>query len=584
MQNEQIRHLIQTPDGQELMQLSLELLEEVPWLMASLENWSLDEVSVLRDRVASLVLDNRDPALGVDGFPLPPSDALVSLVASKAGYNISKLSNAAKLAVATIPVVGSLSGMQQHTLDLQTTLSKITIGGRRNAPNTTNHWTIVLRALQKAQAVHAFAEDIWKVYQERDGWPDIMFLSSNDRMLGLLTNLENVVLTKKIARKLNVDQMIDVACRCRSLDAKQSVLATRVQALAEELVNATVLAELSRTFSEEAHSALIRFSQIAGKAKLRKTQLPSKLSQRQRRLRQDYLEAFDKCCRFIPCWILKSSSTCDYLPAEFSLFDLVIIDESSLSDVTVLPGMLRGKQWLIVGDGKQVSPTEAFVSEEQIESLRAALPSGPLETSLLPGQSFFDLCAQAFPSGRVVLNEHFRCEANIISFCNTHFYDGQLVPLRLPMQSERITPSLVDVKVPGGVKHGKTNEQEAEEILRRVGAIVSDPHSSRRTIGVISLMGDEQSRLIRGRLLDSLGPQIMSKHDVLVGDPPAFQGTERDSTFDYLCLAILGSSRTSHIPFCYFCQSYLPFHGVLARQISEPKSAIPLPEGQRSDV
>jgi hypothetical protein len=560
MQNEQIRHLIQTPDGQELMQLSLELLEEVPWLMASLENWSLDDVSTLRDRVASLVLDSRDPALGVDGFPLPPSEALVSLVASKAGYSISKLSNAAKLAVATIPVVGSLSGMQQHTLELQTMLSKITIG-RRTAPNTTNHWTIVLRSLQKAQAVHAFAEDVWKVYQERDGWPDIMFLSSNDRMLGLLANLENVVLTKKIARKLNVDQMIDIASRCRSLDAKRSVLASRVQALAEELVNATVLAELSRTFSEEAHSALIRFSQIAGKAKVGKTQLPSKLSQRQRRLRQDYLEAFDKCCRFIPCWILKSSSTCDYLPAEFSLFDLVIIDESSLSDVTVLPGMLRGKQWLIVGDGKQVSPTEAFVSEEQIESLRAALPSGPLETSLLPGQSFFDLCAQAFPSGRVVLNEHFRCEANIISFCNTHFYDGQLVPLRLPMQSERITPSLLDVKVPGGVKHGKTNEQEAEEIVRRVEVMVSDPQSCRRTIGVISLMGDEQSRLIRGRLLDSLGPQIMSKHDVLVGDPPAFQGAERDGTIamSMVCYSWFPSNLTHSVRLLFSKLSSFPW-------------------------
>lgn len=104
--------------------------------------------------------------------------------------------------------------------------------------------------------------------------------------------------------------------------------------------------------------------------------------------------------RFIPCWILTTGQISDYLPAE-CLFDLVIIDEASQSDVTVLPGMLRGKQWLIVGDGKQVSPTEAFVSEGDIDNLRAALPHCPFERSLMPGQSFFDLCAQAFPRGRV---------------------------------------------------------------------------------------------------------------------------------------------------------------------------------------
>lgn len=98
---------------------------------------------------------------------------------------------------------------------------------------------------------------------------------------------------------------------------------------------------------------------------------------------------------------MTSSQISGYLPAE-SLFDLVVIDEASQSDITVLPGMLRGKSWLIVGDGKQVSPTESFISEESIDSLRAALPRCPLEDSLLPGQSFFDLAAQAFPFGRYV--------------------------------------------------------------------------------------------------------------------------------------------------------------------------------------
>jgi hypothetical protein len=66
--------------------------------------------------------------------------------------------------------------------------------------------------------------------------------------------------------------------------------------------------------------------------------------------------------------------------------------------------MLRGKQWLIVGDGKQVSPSESFLSETQIDSLKAVLPESPFKESLLPGRSFFDLCAQAFPRGRVSID------------------------------------------------------------------------------------------------------------------------------------------------------------------------------------
>jgi hypothetical protein len=52
-----------------------------------------------------------------------------------------------------------------------------------------------------------------------------------------------------------------------------------------------------------------------------------------------------------------------------------------------------------------------------------------------------------------------------------------------------------------------------------------------RSIGVISLMGDEQSRLIRGRLLDAAGPEKMARHAVLIGSPPEFQGAERDVVF-----------------------------------------------------
>jgi AAA domain len=134
------------------------------------------------------------------------------------------------------------------------------------------------------------------------------------------------------------------------------------------------------------------------------------------------------------------------------------------------------------------------------------------------------------PMIQVVLREHFRCAEEIIQFSNQHFYDDNLLPLRLPTKSERLRPSLVDVRVDDGVKLGKVNEVEALTIVRLIQDLVADT-SQCRSIGVISLMGEEQSRLIRGRLLGAVGPEIMARHSILVGDPPMFQGAERDIVF-----------------------------------------------------
>lgn len=133
----------------------------------------------------------------------------------------------------------------------------------------------------------------------------------------------------------------------------------------------------------------------------------------------------------------------------------------------------------------------------------------------------------------MVLSEHFRCAEEIIAFSNDQFYDNRLVPLRLPTKSERLTPAVVDVFVRNGVKKGKVNEREAERIVALIKEAVTGPAASTRprSIGVISLIGDEQSRLIRGRLLDEIGAEKMARHDVLVGDPPSFQGAERDIIF-----------------------------------------------------
>ena len=400
--SERKRAIIQTAEGKELCEKSLFLIEMYPWLVKSIRPWTVLETATFHSNLADLVVERNDPIDLVDGYQSPPSDALISLAASKAGAMLSYIKNRTKGALATMPVLGSTLGMDTHCEELQGQLTTITINGA--PPGSKTDWQLVLQALQRDKAIDTFHREVMVPLFNREGWPTAVFYQEDatrrrlkPEIIGTLSKAAQV---KMLAYELNIADEVELAVSVRLLDDRRTQITSRIQKLAVDLVDATVVAELSRSFSAEAQSALVKFAQIAGKAKFGRASQASKMSPRQRRRRQEYLEAFEKCVRYIPCWILTSSQISDYLPPQ-CLFDLVIIDEASQSDVTALPGMLRGKQWLIVGDGKQVSPTEGFVAEEHIENLKAALPKTPLEDSLLPGHSFFDLCAQAYPTGRV---------------------------------------------------------------------------------------------------------------------------------------------------------------------------------------
>ena len=94
----------------------------------------------------------------------------------------------------------------------------------------------------------------------------------------------------------------------------------------------------------------------------------------------------------MPTWRISQS-----LPADVGSFDLVVLDEASQSDVTALPALMRGKQVLVVGDSKQVSPTVAFISEERIRKMQTYLTGRhPYPDQLLPGKSIFDLAQTCY--------------------------------------------------------------------------------------------------------------------------------------------------------------------------------------------
>lgn len=329
----------------------------------------------------------------------------------------------------------------------------------------------------------------------------------------------------------------------RSLDDRGRIgrlTQERVEAEAEQkrvftdVIRLRTYLGLKRGLTERVEAALAKFASAI--AKLGKG--TGRGADRQRRIiREATLDA----AAAIPCWILPEWRVSEQLPAQLAAFDLVIIDEASQSDITALPALLRGKKVLIVGDDRQVSPTLIGVEDRKIIQLRTTFLGGlPFANQMDPATSLYELGGMLFPGRAILLREHFRCVEPIIRF-SSRFYPHPLIPLRLPTASERLDPPLIDIHVPHGRKLRDVNPAEADVIVEEIRTLTADPAYARRSIGVISLIGDKQAKLIYDRLIRDLGAEIMERHRIMCGNAAKYQGQERDIIF----LSMVACPRTA---------------------------------------
>jgi very-short-patch-repair endonuclease len=235
----------------------------------------------------------------------------------------------------------------------------------------------------------------------------------------------------------------------------------------------------------------------------------------------------------VPCWIMNHNRISEAMPPDIGMFDLVIVDEASQSDLWALPAILRGKKVLVVGDDKQVSPDGIFIDHNRIQELRERfLSKQPFADSMTPGHSLYDLAARVFAATQIMLREHFRCVPPIIAYSNRVFYKGQIHPLRIPRASERIEPPLVDIFVEGGKRDPHDcNHHEAEAIADEINAILADEKLKGRTIGVVSLLGAEQAKYIDSVVTRKCDAAELHRRKFLCGDARTFQGSERHIMF-----------------------------------------------------
>ncbi|MGB4505085.1 MAG: hypothetical protein WBI44_09350, partial [Syntrophaceticus sp.] len=218
------------------------------------------------------------------------------------------------------------------------------------------------------------------------------------------------------------------------------------------------------------------------------------------RYRQQARKEMQVAREAVPVWIMPVHRVLENFPPNGERFDVIIVDESSQSDIFALSLLFKAKKAVIVGDDNQISPESVGIEQSQVHQLMERYLQGIPQSERLDLQtSLFDIAQIIFPD-HLMLKEHFRSVPEIIQFSNDLMYGGEIRPLRIPERSEMLEPPVATVYVPDGWRDEDTvvviNEPEARALVAKVVECCGKPEYEGKTMGVISLQGDHQAQLI----------------------------------------------------------------------------------------
>jgi very-short-patch-repair endonuclease len=240
-----------------------------------------------------------------------------------------------------------------------------------------------------------------------------------------------------------------------------------------------------------------------------------------------------------PCLMMSPLSVAQFLSTESPLFDLVVFDEASQITVWDAIGTIaRGKHVVIVGDPKQMPPTNFF--DKSAANDDDADNADDLESIL----------DEALSSGMLWhrLTGHYRSRhESLIAFSNHAYYDNQLVTY----PSAETRSSTVSLRRVGGV-YGKgsarTNPIEARAVVSEVLRRVRDPALSRLSLGIVTLNAEQQSLiddlLDQERRADPELEKFFGEHvaePIFIKNLETVQGDQRD-----VILLSIGYGPTAH--------------------------------------
>ncbi len=160
---------------------------------------------------------------------------------------------------------------------------------------------------------------------------------------------------------------------------------------------------------------------------------------------------------FIPCFLTSPLNVATFLAPKSDLFDVVIFDEASqIFPEDAIGAIYRGKQLIVVGDRKQMPPTNFFKASNESEYDEETKDVKDFE-------SILDKCL-TFMSERKLLWHYRSRSEQLIDFSNHCFYESELVTF--PSSKEEGAGSGVEYfYVDDGVYDKSINVKEANFIV-----------------------------------------------------------------------------------------------------------------------
>lgn len=195
--------------------------------------------------------------------------------------------------------------------------------------------------------------------------------------------------------------------------------------------------------------------------------------------------------RMCPCMLMSPLSVAQFIDTDADKFDLIIFDEASqMPTYEAVGAIARGKNVIIVGDPKQMPPTNFFsvntVDEDNIE--------------MEDLESILDDClALSIPSKYLLW--HYRSKhESLIAFSNAEYYDNKLMTFPSP---DNIESKVRMVAIDGFYDKGKSrqNRAEAQAVVDEIAKRLRSEELRKRSIGVVTFSVVQQA-LIEDLLSD----------------------------------------------------------------------------------
>ena len=188
-----------------------------------------------------------------------------------------------------------------------------------------------------------------------------------------------------------------------------------------------------------------------------------------------------------PCFLMSPLSVSAFLDPVKISFDTVVFDEASqIFPQDAVGAIYRGKQLIVVGDSKQMPPSNFFNASTENNEDDEDEESGDVGDF----ESILDVCSSVFTTKSLAWHYRSRYE-QLIAFSNLNFYNNKLVTF--PSSSKDHKGIGVDYYHVDGVfdRKSKTNREEARFIVDLIYQNIEE--HPERSLGVVAFSKAQQN-------------------------------------------------------------------------------------------